>query len=79
MVLETEVTNEASLKLYRRLGFIRTKRLHRYYLNGSTAFRLVLLLRAPEERGGTHFQAQEDTTGTYSMDNIPTLQPTAGA
>ncbi|KAF2795454.1 acetyltransferase, GNAT family [Melanomma pulvis-pyrius CBS 109.77] len=45
IVLETEVTNTASLKLYERLGFMRSKRLHRYYLNGNTAFRLVLYLK----------------------------------
>jgi len=45
IVLETEVTNEASLRLYERLGFLRSKRLHRYYLNGNTAFRLVLYLK----------------------------------
>ena len=42
VVLETEVSNEASLRLYRRLGFVRTKRLWRYYLNGNEAFRLEL-------------------------------------
>ena len=45
IVLETEVDNTASLKLYERLGFIRSKRLHRYYLNGNAAFRLVLYLK----------------------------------
>jgi peptide alpha-N-acetyltransferase len=45
IVLETEVTNEASLKLYERLGFLRSKRLHRYYLNGNAAFRLVLYMK----------------------------------
>jgi peptide alpha-N-acetyltransferase len=45
IVLETEVTNTASLKLYERLGFLRSKRLHRYYLNGNAAFRLVLYLK----------------------------------
>ncbi|KAI8938975.1 N-alpha-acetyltransferase 30 [Plenodomus lindquistii] len=44
IVLETEVTNTASLKLYERLGFLRSKRLHRYYLNGNAAFRLILYL-----------------------------------
>ncbi|KAL5118415.1 hypothetical protein ACEQ8H_003591 [Pleosporales sp. CAS-2024a] len=44
VVLETEVTNTASLKLYERLGFLRSKRLHRYYLNGNAAFRLILYL-----------------------------------
>ncbi|KAF1988785.1 acyl-CoA N-acyltransferase, partial [Aulographum hederae CBS 113979] len=45
VVLETEVTNQASLRLYEGLGFIRSKRLHRYYLNGNTAFRLILYLK----------------------------------
>ncbi|KAF2088440.1 acyl-CoA N-acyltransferase [Saccharata proteae CBS 121410] len=45
IVLETEITNTASLRLYERLGFLRSKRLHRYYLNGNTAFRLVLYLK----------------------------------
>lgn len=47
VVLETEVTNTASLRLYERLGFLRSKRLHQYYLNGNTAFRLVLYLKTP--------------------------------
>lgn len=43
--METEIDNLPSLKIYEKLGFIRTKRLHRYYLNGNTAFRLVLYLK----------------------------------
>lgn len=42
--LETEVTNRGALKLYERLGFIRDKRLRRYYLNGNDAYRLKLLV-----------------------------------
>lgn len=33
------------MKLYERLGFLRSKQLHRYYLNGNNAFRLVLYLK----------------------------------
>ena len=42
IVLETEHDNAAALALYESLGFIREKRLHRFYLNGKDAFRLVL-------------------------------------
>lgn len=42
IVLETEVTNQPALKLYENLGFIRDKRLFRYYLNGLDALRLKL-------------------------------------
>ncbi|KAF2863036.1 acyl-CoA N-acyltransferase, partial [Piedraia hortae CBS 480.64] len=45
IVLETEVDNIPSLRIYENLGFLRTKRLHRYYLNGNTAFRLALYLK----------------------------------
>eukprot|EP00995_Heteronema_vittatum_P004062 NODE_1626_length_922_cov_257.088202_g1138_i0.p1 GENE.NODE_1626_length_922_cov_257.088202_g1138_i0~~NODE_1626_length_922_cov_257.088202_g1138_i0.p1 ORF type:complete len:225 (+),score=48.12 NODE_1626_length_922_cov_257.088202_g1138_i0:58-732(+) len=44
VVLETEVTNLAALGLYEELGFVRDKRLHRYYLNGVDAYRLKLWL-----------------------------------
>lgn len=44
IVLETEVSNKAALRLYENLGFLREKRLHKYYLNGSDAFRLKLWL-----------------------------------
>jgi len=40
VVLETEVTNLGALRLYEGLGFVRDKRLHKYYLNGNDAFRL---------------------------------------
>jgi len=42
VVLETEVTNTGAISLYESLGFIRAKRLHKYYLNGADAFRLKL-------------------------------------
>ncbi len=45
IALETEVDNIPSLRIYENLGFLRTKRLHRYYLNGNPAFRLILYLK----------------------------------
>ncbi|CAP81182.1 N-alpha-acetyltransferase mak3 [Penicillium rubens] len=45
IVLETEITNTGAMKLYERLGFLRSKQLHRYYLNGNSAYRLVLYLK----------------------------------
>ena len=45
VVLETEETNQGALALYQNLGFVRDKRLSRYYLNGVDAFRLKLRLQ----------------------------------
>nr|CAD1820437.1 unnamed protein product [Ananas comosus var. bracteatus] len=50
VTLEAEVTNKGALALYGRLGFIRAKRLYRYYLNGVDAFRLKLLFPRPTLR-----------------------------
>ncbi|KAF2804069.1 uncharacterized protein BDZ99DRAFT_526108 [Mytilinidion resinicola] len=44
-VLETKVLNTASFKLYKRLGFLHSKRLHCCYLNGNTAFQLIFYLQ----------------------------------
>ncbi|PBP26075.1 L-A virus GAG protein N-acetyltransferase [Diplocarpon rosae] len=52
VVLETEETNVPAMKLYERLGFIRSKKLHRYYLNGNSAYRLVLHLKRTGEMIG---------------------------
>ncbi|EMF12466.1 acyl-CoA N-acyltransferase [Sphaerulina musiva SO2202] len=46
IALETEDDNIPSLRIYEKLGFIRSKRLHRYYLNGNTAYRLLLYLKS---------------------------------
>lgn len=45
VLLETEECNTAALRLYERLGFVRDKRLPRYYLNNNDAFRLKAVLR----------------------------------
>ncbi|KAF9480660.1 acyl-CoA N-acyltransferase, partial [Pholiota conissans] len=52
IVLETEYDNFAALSLYESLGFIREKRLYRFYLNGKDAFRLVLAVPPSNDDGG---------------------------
>ncbi|CAK4081955.1 unnamed protein product [Aphanomyces euteiches] len=42
VVLETEITNIAAIRLYENLGFVKDERLLKYYLNGVDAFRLKL-------------------------------------
>ncbi|KAL1962510.1 hypothetical protein VTN77DRAFT_9631 [Rasamsonia byssochlamydoides] len=61
VALETEVTNTAAMKLYERLGFLRSKRLHRYYLNGNSAYRLVLYLKEGVGSMPTTFDPPPDT------------------
>lgn len=55
IVLETEETNIPAMRLYERLGFLRSKKLHRYYLNGNSAYRLVLLLKSLDADAATDF------------------------
>lgn len=38
IVLETEVTNHAALRLYEHCGFLREKRLYRFYMNGTYGY-----------------------------------------
>lgn len=45
IALETEETNNSAMRLYEKLGFLRSKKLHRYYLNGNSAYRLILYLK----------------------------------
>lgn len=45
IALETEETNVTAMRLYERLGFLRSKKLYRYYLNGNSAYRLLLYLK----------------------------------
>jgi len=63
IVLETEYDNSAALSLYESLGFIREKRLYRFYLNGKDAFRLVLTVPPTYSDDGS------DTTGS-SPDSV---------
>jgi N-alpha-acetyltransferase 30 len=39
-VLEAEISNLAALQFYKNLGFIRTKKLSKYYLSNNDAYRL---------------------------------------
>ena len=45
VMLETEVTNIAALRLYESLGFLKEKRLESYYLNGNDAYKLKLFIK----------------------------------
>ncbi|KAB5542625.1 acyl-CoA N-acyltransferase [Coniochaeta sp. 2T2.1] len=63
IVLETEESNIPAMRLYERLGFLRSKKLHRYYLNGSSAYRLVLLLK----------QLDPDAATDLALDSPPAV------
>lgn len=60
VTLEAEVTNKGALALYGGLGFIRAKRLFRYYLNGVDAFRLKLFFPRPELQPSLQNLASKD-------------------
>lgn len=49
VVLETEADNVSALRFYRKLGFIKEKRLYRFYLNAKDAYRLKLPLGTGDE------------------------------
>lgn len=70
VVLETEETNVPAMRLYERLGFLRSKKLHRYYLNGNSAYRLVLLLKSVDPDSATDFAL--DATEHHGEQNTPT-------
>jgi hypothetical protein len=85
IILETEVDNAAALALYASLGFIREKRLYRFYMNGKDAFRLVLPV-IPDEPGlpveitisstapisvPTHIKFPKDTAPMATLETPP--------
>ncbi|KAK9117714.1 hypothetical protein Sjap_016661 [Stephania japonica] len=74
VTLEAEVTNKGALALYGRLGFIRAKRLFRYYLNGVDAFRLKLLF--PRSEMSRSLLAAIDRESSHLYDHC---QPTVGS
>lgn len=47
------------MKLYERLGFLKSKRLHRYYLNGNSAFRFMLLVKESSAQYGDEYNAAQ--------------------
>lgn len=62
VTLETEFDNYAALSLYASLGFMRDKRLYRFYMTGKDAFRLVLPLaplQGMPELSATGYQSNE--------------------
>jgi peptide alpha-N-acetyltransferase len=65
VVLETEEDNIASLKLYGKLNFLKTKHLHRYYLNGKGAFRLVLPLKSLADIPASESMHESDDDSLY--------------
>ncbi|KAJ3492569.1 hypothetical protein NLJ89_g11206 [Agrocybe chaxingu] len=68
IVLETEYDNFAALSLYESLGFIREKRLYRFYLNGKDAFRLVLAVApSDEDEDSVVGDDDEEMRGRMSM------------
>ncbi|KAM7273931.1 hypothetical protein ACFE04_028595 [Oxalis oulophora] len=69
VTLEAEVTNKGALALYGRLGFIRAKRLFRYYLNGVDAFRLKLLFPRRELHPSLTM-AMDEVESNQSHDHI---------
>ncbi|KAL0215506.1 hypothetical protein P9112_007690 [Eukaryota sp. TZLM1-RC] len=43
--LETEVSNTASIRLYKNLGFVKDMFLPKYYMNGNDAYKMRLVLK----------------------------------
>jgi len=71
VVLETEYDNAAALSLYESLGFIREKRLFRFYLNGKDAFRLVLEMPVSDDDDDDEFQSNKSTPPKLSPSSRP--------
>eukprot|EP00271_Cylindrocystis_brebissonii_P012864 TRINITY_DN3237_c0_g1_i4.p1 TRINITY_DN3237_c0_g1~~TRINITY_DN3237_c0_g1_i4.p1 ORF type:complete len:183 (+),score=20.57 TRINITY_DN3237_c0_g1_i4:418-966(+) len=68
VTLEAEVSNEGALALYGNLGFIRAKRLHRYYLSGTDAFRLKLRFPPSEEEEKARDESRAFNKRMQAMD-----------
>ena len=77
-MLETEFDNAAALSLYESLGFIREKRLYRFYLNGKDAFRLVLVV-TPVHPGSADADADDSDVSDDADMQVPLLTPSSVA
>ena len=60
IMLEAEVENEAALHLYEGFGFIRMKRMFRYYLNEGDAFKLILPITGKSGQRSTFLAGNRD-------------------
>lgn len=74
IALETEETNTGAMRLYEKLGFLRSKKLHRYYLNGNSAYRLLLYLK----EGVGLMQPGYDPYGDLPPSGEDTNEPSTG-
>lgn len=45
VALETEIINTAAVSFYEKLGFIKSKKMSKYYLSGTDAYQLILPLK----------------------------------
>lgn len=64
VVLEAEATNAAGIGLYEGQGFLRMRRMHRYYFGMTDAYRLVLPL-TPKALTSTVFLPELEDTSAY--------------
>ena len=69
-VLEVESTNHGALRLYQNLGFVRDKRLARYYLSGNDAYRMKLLFPLPPHRAQEQLAAAAAATVVSHPEDI---------
>ena len=71
--LEAEITNQGALKLYARLGFVREKRMERYYMNGNDAFNLLLWFPKRDKKSAENSsENKEEEEKQSSEDNNST-------
>ncbi len=74
VVLEAEASNLPALRLYESLGFLRDKRLVRYYLSFSDAWRLKLFLSPPDADDD---EAEDEEGGDADLPVPPEALPPA--